>query len=116
MRQCCLCKLPRYIPGFIDIDSTFCKMPLYLSDNILELFSQGDSTRILLAITELWRDRRDACLVLRVLLWSFTSSLESISTLAACALEVRYLIQVHAYENYVETLSLDDALWCAHEV
>ena len=44
MRQCCLCKLPRYIAGFIDIDSTFCKMPLYMSDNILELFSQGDST------------------------------------------------------------------------
>ena len=92
MRQCCLCKLPRYIPGFIDIASVRYNMSLYISDNILELFSQGGSTRILLAITELWRDRRDACLVLRVLLWSFTSSLESISTLAACALEVRYLI------------------------
>lgn len=82
-----------------------------MSDNILELFSQGDSTRILLAITELWRDRRDACLVLRVPLWSLTNSLESISTLAACALEVCYL---HVHENYVETLSLGDALWCAY--
>ena len=92
MRQCFLCKLPRYIPGFIDIDSICYNMSLYMSDNILELFSQGDSTRILLAITELWRDRRDACLVLRVPLWSLINSLESISTLAACALEVCYVI------------------------
>ena len=92
MRQCCLCKLPRYIPGFIDIASMRYIISLCMSDNILELFSQGDSTRILLAITDLWRDIRDACLVLRVPLWSLTSSLESISTLAACALEVRYLI------------------------
>ena len=95
MRQYFLCILPRYIPGFIDIDSTFCKMPLYMSDNILELFLQGDSTRILLAISELWRDRRDACLVPKVPLWSLTSSLESISTLAACALEVCYLIYMY---------------------
>ena len=84
-----------------------------MSDNILELFSQGDSTRILLAITELWRDRRDACLVLRVPLWSLTNSLESISTLAACALEVCYLIYMFM-KLYKRSLSLDDTLWCAY--
>ena len=63
---------------------------------------------MLLAITELWPDKRDACLVPKVPLWSLTSSLENISLLAECALEVRHLICMHAYENCVEMLSPDN--------
>ena len=48
----------------------------------IRLLSQGDFIRILLVITELWQGEQVVYRVPRVRLWSWTSSLQRISSLA----------------------------------